>query len=511
MNINPVKLEIKLDDGWHLSGDQLPGDLSLEYSDGVLCLTGGETPVLELKVSFDCRIPGTALVLGDAWERGYGELEWKRPAESGVLPWYFLAHFEGKTQCFGVKTQPNAMCYWKVENGTVCLYADVTSGARGVRLAGRTLTVAEVVAEEYTNDSLDAATDFCGKLCDNPRLPAAPVYGGNDWYCCYGENSHDSILEHARKVAECAEGLENPPFMVIDDGWQICHHNGTDGTQHYNGGPWCCSNSRFGDMKQMAADIAALGVKPGIWMRPLYTTEDFPPKEMLKIQGTMYTLDPSLPWVLEKVKTDIARLRDWGYKLIKHDFSSFDLFDKWGMNSDTYLGMKANFSIDTKTTAEIIKGLYAAIREAAGEDVLIIGCNTFSHLSAGFFEIQRTGDDTSGLEWARTRKMGINTLAFRMCQHNKFYAADADCVGVTKHVAWEKNSQWLDVVAKSGSVLFVSIADDGSYTEEVKQAIKEAYRKASEVHAPSRPVVWMETATPKTWTSEFGTDTYNWD
>lgn len=173
--------------------------------------------------------------------------------------------------------------------------------------------------------------------------------------------------------------------------------------------------------------------------------------------------------------------------------------------------MNVPFSVDTKTTAEVIKELYAVIREAAGDDVLIIGCNTISHLSAGYFEIQRTGDDTSGLEWERTKVMGINTLAFRMCQHNKFYAADADCVGITRNVPWEKNKQWLDVVAKSGSVLFVSIADDGSYTEEVKQAITDAYRKASEVHTHSQPVDWMETMTPAVWESDFGKDTYDWD
>ena len=107
----------------------------------------------------------------------------------------------------------------------------------------------------------------------------------------------------------------------------------------------------------------------------------------------------------------------------------------------------------------MIDDLYRTIRAAAG-DALVIGCNTVSHLSAGVFEICRIGDDTSGTEWARTRKMGVNTLAFRGVQHGAFYVADADCVGVTNAVPWSLNRQWLDLLARSGTMLFVSLAPD---------------------------------------------------
>jgi alpha-galactosidase len=38
------------------------------------------------------------------------------------------------------------------------------------------------------------------------------------------------------------------------------------------------------------------------------------------------------------------------------------------------------FADRSRTTAEIIRGLYATIRAAAGEEVMIIGCNTIGHL-----------------------------------------------------------------------------------------------------------------------------------
>ncbi len=118
-----------------------------------------------------------------------------------------------------------------------------------------------------------------------------------------------------------------------------------------------------------------------------------------------------------------------------------------------------------RTTAEVIEDLDRTIRAAAG-DALVIGCNTVSHLSAGHFEICRVGDDTSGTDWARTRKMGVNTLAFRGPQHGAFYVADADCVGVTKAVPWPFNRQWLDLLARSGTMLFVSLAPDALGSDE---------------------------------------------
>src|ERR1044072_9081522 len=98
-------------------------------------------------------------------------------------------------------------------------------------------------------------------------------------------------------------------------------------------------------------------------------------------------------------------------------------------------------------------------RSGAGQSV-VIGCNTVSHLSAGHFDICRVGDDTSGTDWSRTRKMGVNTLAFCGPQHAAFYVADADCVGVTSAVPLSFNRQWLDLLARSGTMLFVSLSPD---------------------------------------------------
>lgn len=60
--------------------------------------------------------------------------------------------------------------------------------------------------------------------------------------------------------------------------------------------------------------------------------------------------------------------------------------------------------------------------------------------------LNRTGDDTSGREWERTRKYGANALAFRMLHHEAFFLADADCIGIMGEIDWMENvtpEKWL--------------------------------------------------------------------
>jgi alpha-galactosidase len=152
--------------------------------------------------------------------------------------------------------------------------------------------------------------------------------------------------------------------------------------------------------------------------------------------------------------------------------------------------------------------LYGAIRRGAG-DALVLGCNTIGHLAAGLVQAQRIGDDTSGREWSRTRKMGVNTLAFRMAQHNTFFAADADCVPVTAGIPWELTRQWLDLVARSGTALFVSV-DPAAVTAEQKRVLKSALAAAARPHPPGVPLGWMDTTTPERWRLDGQMVRYNW-
>ena len=510
---NFQQVHILLEDGWHLAEASNNSwhfeDVSVNLQNNVtIRVTSANTPVFAVKCIAKNNFFTKPLILGDTWERGYADFEWACMNPDKQLPWYFVANENNNNFCFGVETCPNVLCFWQCSEETITLTLDVRNGSLGLAFHGRVLEACTVVTASYEGDAFDAVCSFCRILCPNPRQVSRPVFGGNDWYCNYGNNSFDNILVHAKRIAECTSDCNFQPFMVIDDGWQVCHnHNGG-----YNGGPWKQCNHKFQDMKKMAQAIEDTGCIPGIWFRPLVTMDACPASFVLQTADFFFMLDPSVPEVLDLIQNDIATIKSWGYKLIKHDFSTFDIWNCWGVEVKDLLQVRKNliFHDRTKTTAEIIKGFYTAIREAAGDDVLVMGCNTMSHLSAGLFDLQRTGDDTSGREWERTRKYGVNTLAFRSPQHQSFYLADADCVGVTNEIEWKKNKQWLDVVAKSGTPLFVSIAAD-AYTDEIKQDLKNAFAINTSCTTISRPLDWMDTKTPNCWESNYGTDTYNWD
>lgn len=255
--------------------------------------------------------------------------------------------------------------FWQCAGNSIILDIDIRNGSEPIVLGGRRLEACRIAAEKYIGDAFEALCSFCRVMCPNPRRVERPVFGGNDWYCCYGDNSYEKIMLHTRRIAECSKGLEYKPFMVIDDGWQICHHQTKCPADNFNGGPWQISNMNFPGMKKTAEDIITAGAVPGIWFRPLLTAEKLSDEYCLGHSGIKYALDPSVPGVLEKVKTDVSMIRDWGYKLIKHDFSTFDILGKWGV--EPQFGENVHFRDKTKATAEIIKKLYFAIRDGAGQ------------------------------------------------------------------------------------------------------------------------------------------------
>ena len=170
-----------------------------------------------------------------------------------------------------------------------------------------------------------------------------------------------------------------------------------------------------------------------------------------------------------------------------------------------------SFADRGRTTAEIILDLYRTIRAAAGEDMTVLGCNTLSHLSAGLFDVNRIGDDTSGTEWDRTFGYGVNTLAFRAPQQGTFYAVDPDMVGLAKAgaVSWDKNRQWLDLVSHSGTTLFVSWKVD-LMDDEVRAALRKAFAAAAEPRPVARPLDWLDSRTPQSWLLDGKRTTFSW-
>jgi alpha-galactosidase len=449
-------------------------------------------------------------ILGDHWERSYGDLEWRGLVGDRLMPWYFLVSDGAVAWGYGVKTGASAICSWQADAGGITLWLDVSNGGGGVELGSRRLEAATIVsrAGRAGESPFDAARALCKAMCDKPLLPAQPIYGSNNWYYAYGKNtSAASILKDAALMAELApSNVTNRPFVVIDMGWSAAPEGAGPVSQFAPGYP---------DMADLAQRMKATGVRPGIWTRPLLTIEKRAESWRLpaaggRTGGDPITIDPSIPEALAYIGESIATIRGWGYELIKHDYSTFDLTGRWGFAMGPDLTDRGwHFHDRSKTTAEIVLDLYRTIRRSAG-DAALIGCNTIGHLAAGLVEAQRIGDDTSGREWSRTRKMGVNTLAFRMPQHNAFFAADPDCVPITRDIPWELTRQWLDLVARSGTALFIS-ADPAAVQPEHRPALKAALAEGAKGQVlPAVPLDWMDTTTPERWLLGGKEVRYNW-
>lgn len=487
----------------------LLGDIHVELKDAcgqeTLFLTADVSAVEWVKLRWNREMPGRVRILGDAWERGYGDLEWRGMCGSRFMPWYFLMSVGDRQWGYGVKVRPSAMCYWQVDSRGITLVLDVRSGGEGVLLNGRTLQMAELVSMKMEgSNSFTAAREFCRMMCTDPILPEFPVYGSNNWYYAYGDSSEKEILSDTDYLLKLTEGVENPPFMVIDDCWQEHHRLGD-----YNGGPWRCGNRKFPDMKGLADKLTAKGVRPGIWVRLLQNEDEAIPAEWRHpLNGC---LDPSHPEALQYIRQDVERICGWGYTLLKHDFSTFDLFGRWGMEMNPMVTENGwHFYDRSKTSAEVVKMLYEAIYEASRPyGALILGCNTIGHLGAGLMHMNRTGDDTSGITWERTRRMGINSLAFRLPQNGIFFDIDADCVGIAGNIPWKLNRQWADVIAQSGTSLFVSVKPGILNDQEIGE-LCEIMKSASRQDCHKVPLDWEYNDCPEIWVDDQEEIRYSW-
>lgn len=486
------------------------GDMELTVTPGArqadISLVAERTPVRRIHLRWTGAMSEGVAVLSDAWERSYGDLAWEPMRPERVLPWYCLVHTGERTDGFGVRTGAGAFAFWQVDAEGVSLWLDVRNGGVGVRPGQRVLQLASVVT--YSSRKGETAFEAARQLCRAmaPERPlvrvrggqsVASIYGSNDWYYAYGRNTAEGLLRDAELMGELAPTNGPRPYTVVDDGYQ--------------------DRRRFPDMAKLAAGIQQRGVKPGVWVRPLRAPAGTSATVLLPAErwggrdnrkDTM-AYDPTNPEGRAAAIAVVREAAGWGFDLIKHDFTTYELLGAWGneMGASPTRG-DWHFYDRTRTNAEILTGLYQDLRGAAGDDRVVIGCNTVGHLSAGIFDGQRTGDDVSGHVWERTRRMGVNTLGFRLVQNGVFFATDADCVPITRAVPWELTREWLRAVAESGSVLLVS-PEREAMGKEQKDAVREAFAMCVSSGPESVPQDWLVSRTPEHWTGR-GERSFRW-
>ena len=106
--------------------------------------------------------------------------------------------------------------------------------------------------------------------------------------------------------------------------------------------------------------------------------------------------------------------------------------------------------------------------------------------------------------------MGINALAFRTPQHRALFHIDPDCVSITTLTRWSDTRQWMDLVSRSGTSLFVSPQREAIGPEQ-KAAMKDAFQVVASSTGFAED--WMDDTTPQRWRFRSAgetSQTYQW-
>lgn len=441
-------------------------------------------------------------MIGDAVERSAtDDVNWHAFLPHAPMPWYFYTNDGECLHGYGVKTGCNSFANWFADPYGITLLLDVRNGKNGVECDE--LLCAEVVCRKGAigEDMYRAAQAFCKCMCDKPNLPKKPVYGLNNWYWAYGAIEEKVVLQEAQFLSSLTKGFKNKPFMTIDDGWQIAHAKGK-----YNGGPWNLTNENFVSMQTTAEKIHKLDCRAGIWMRPLLTLSHVPAEACYDstYSKNAIVMDPTHEYTKQKVTEDIKMISSWGYDMIKHDFSFFDLFG--ATISDN---MPPHFYDKTKTNAQIMKEFYQTIQDAAG-DTIIMGCNTINHLAAGIHEVQRSGNDTSGRHFENTRRYGVHSM-MRLPQNNAFFKTDPDCAAFTERVSKKLNFDFLEMAAITGSATLASVTPHILNKDEEKR-LQQIFAIADTIKSEDYATItdWTRTAVPSKFEFDGKEYNYNW-
>jgi alpha-galactosidase len=82
-------------------------------------------------------------------------------------------------------------------------------------------------------------------------------------------------------------------------------------------------------------------------------------------------------------------------------------------------------------------------------------------------------------------------------------------VGVTTAVPWALNRQWLDLLSRSGTMLFVSLAPDALSADQ-RRDLKAALALAASPQPLAEPIDWMSNVYPSRWKMRGEERTFDW-
>jgi len=285
------------------------------------------------------------------------------------------------------------------------------------------------------SEPLGAYLDLCAEA-GHARVPKTAPTGWSSWYYFF-ESIDRAAFDHNLDWLERHHDSLPMDLVQLDDGFEA------------NVGDWFRFDHRFeGGVKPISRRIADAGMEAGIWLAPYIAkprskwVRDHPEWVLRRAGGrpanagynwSSFTvgLDPTHPGV-EAAVTDLidTAVNNWGFTFLKLDF--------------LYAAALPGRRYDQATTrAQAMTKALATIRQAAGEQVWLMGCGCPLGSGIGVFDSMRVGPDVAprwkpafqgielffqhepGLPSARN---GLQVALNRAMLNRKWWINDPDCL-----------------------------------------------------------------------------------
>ena len=342
------------------------------------------------------------------------------------------------------------------------------------------------------------------------KLPPQPC-GYCTWYHAGSSNEKAMIKQTEIAAKELAPYGFN--FLQIDDGWQDgVSKNGPrkNFTRVRADGPYPSGMKKTADM------IRSRGLTPGLWFMPFAGTWDDPWFKdhqdwfAKRADGKPFDTDwggtcfdmtnPAARKYLHDYVHQIAR--DWGYRFFKMDgLSTGAAVHPQYVNlayQDDHLGDSVLHDPD-KTNIEALRSGLKLVREAAGNDVFLLGCcapqNMRSYGGAfGLLDAMRVGPDNGGGDW-KSILTGPQVASRHYHLNGRIWYNDPDVAYVRPNLSLDQaraNTSWVSI---TGQLFMVS--DDFTRLKPERLEVLKRVMPAHGQHV--RPVDLLEEEIPRIW------------
>ena len=302
---------------------------------------------------------------------------------------------------------------------------------------------------------------------DARRAEPTPI-GWCTWYHFFKSVTQDDVLTNLQWAKQNRDAIPLE-IIQIDDGFQdeVGDWYETDATSFPDG------------MKKLSTKIREAGFRPGLWLAPFVAKPDArllsehpewilhdhsgrPVNAGFIFESFSRALDVTHPDYLAYLNDLITTIaHDWGYDYLKLDF----------LYAGALSGAHHN---PTQTRAQALYRALKVIRDAAGEDVTLLGCGCPLGPGVGIFECMRIGPDVAphwhpsyrGIRFPFKNEPGmpaarnaIRSMITRGFLHRRWWINDPDCLLLrdeNTHLTEPEIQSLATVISLSGGSLISS-------------------------------------------------------